>query len=76
VRACSPSAAGTAPGAGRRACATTSDRARCSAPVEEVVAELEPYRAVGVGRVMLQHLLHDDIDAVAVLGDVARRLAG
>jgi F420-dependent oxidoreductase-like protein len=44
--------------------------------VEEVVAELEPYRAVGVGRVMLQHLLHDDIDAVAVLGDVARRLAG
>ncbi len=43
--------------------------------VEDVVAGLEPYRAVGVERVMLQLLLHDDVDAVADLGEVARRLA-
>jgi hypothetical protein len=33
-------------------------------------------REAGVSRVMCQHLLHDDLDAVALLGDeVAPRLA-
>ena len=42
--------------------------------VDDVVAALGPYREVGVERVMLQHLLHDDVDVVALLGEVARRV--
>ena len=39
--------------------------------VEEVVAQLREYEAVGVERAMLQHLDHSDVEMVAVLGDVA-----
>ena len=42
--------------------------------VDEVVEQLRAYEAVGVTRVMLQHLLHDDLEMVALLGDVAARL--
>jgi alkanesulfonate monooxygenase SsuD/methylene tetrahydromethanopterin reductase-like flavin-dependent oxidoreductase (luciferase family) len=36
--------------------------------VDEVAARLRELEAVGVQRVMLQHLLHDDIDAVELIG--------
>jgi alkanesulfonate monooxygenase SsuD/methylene tetrahydromethanopterin reductase-like flavin-dependent oxidoreductase (luciferase family) len=42
--------------------------------VEQVVDQLRSYEAVGVARVMLQHLLHDDLEMVSLLGDVAARL--
>jgi alkanesulfonate monooxygenase SsuD/methylene tetrahydromethanopterin reductase-like flavin-dependent oxidoreductase (luciferase family) len=42
--------------------------------VDRVVEQLRAYEAVGVERAMLQHLLHDDVAMVKVLGDVAARL--
>jgi alkanesulfonate monooxygenase SsuD/methylene tetrahydromethanopterin reductase-like flavin-dependent oxidoreductase (luciferase family) len=36
--------------------------------VEEVAERLHALREAGVARVMCQHLLHDDVDAVAVIG--------
>ena len=42
--------------------------------VDQVVEQLRAYEAVGVERAMLQHLVHEDVDMVAVLGDVAARL--
>jgi alkanesulfonate monooxygenase SsuD/methylene tetrahydromethanopterin reductase-like flavin-dependent oxidoreductase (luciferase family) len=35
---------------------------------EQVVARLKELEAVGVERVMLQHLLHDDLEAVELTG--------
>jgi alkanesulfonate monooxygenase SsuD/methylene tetrahydromethanopterin reductase-like flavin-dependent oxidoreductase (luciferase family) len=45
-----------------------------SGTVAEVVEQLRAYEAVGVERAMLQHLVHEDVDMVAVLGDVAAGL--
>ena len=42
--------------------------------VEQVVDQLREYEAVGVERVMLQQLLHDDLEHVGLLGEVATRL--
>ena len=42
--------------------------------VDEVVAQLREYEAVGVERAMLQHLDHADVEMVGVLGDVADQL--
>jgi alkanesulfonate monooxygenase SsuD/methylene tetrahydromethanopterin reductase-like flavin-dependent oxidoreductase (luciferase family) len=42
--------------------------------VDEVVDLLREYEDAGVERAMLQHLVHEDVDMVAVLGDVASRL--
>jgi alkanesulfonate monooxygenase SsuD/methylene tetrahydromethanopterin reductase-like flavin-dependent oxidoreductase (luciferase family) len=42
--------------------------------VEQVVAQLREYEAVGVERAMLQHPAHEDVDMVTVLGDVADQL--
>jgi alkanesulfonate monooxygenase SsuD/methylene tetrahydromethanopterin reductase-like flavin-dependent oxidoreductase (luciferase family) len=42
--------------------------------VEQVVEQLRAYEAVGVERAMLQHLVHEDVDMVTVLGDVATQL--
>ncbi len=39
--------------------------------VDEVVERLRAYEAAGVQRVMLQHLLHQDLDMVRLLGAVA-----
>jgi len=36
---------------------------------------LRDYEAAGVERAMLQHLVHDDIEMVALLGELARALA-
>ncbi len=42
--------------------------------VDEVVDHLRAYEAVGVERAMLQHLVHEDVEMVAVLGEVAAHL--
>jgi alkanesulfonate monooxygenase SsuD/methylene tetrahydromethanopterin reductase-like flavin-dependent oxidoreductase (luciferase family) len=41
---------------------------------DELEEQLRAYADVGVERVMLQHLQHEDVDRVAVLGEVAARL--
>jgi alkanesulfonate monooxygenase SsuD/methylene tetrahydromethanopterin reductase-like flavin-dependent oxidoreductase (luciferase family) len=46
-----------------------------SGTVDEVVSGLQAYKAVGVQRAMLQHLDHEDLEMVAVLGEVAAQLA-
>jgi alkanesulfonate monooxygenase SsuD/methylene tetrahydromethanopterin reductase-like flavin-dependent oxidoreductase (luciferase family) len=51
-----------------------SNRPPISGTVDEVVARLREYEQVGVERAMLQHLRHDDLDMVAILGEVATRL--
>ena len=42
--------------------------------VEQVAATLREYEAAGVERAMLQHLAHEDVEMVAVLGEVAAQL--
>jgi 2-methylisocitrate lyase-like PEP mutase family enzyme len=44
--------------------------------VEEAIESLRAYEAAGVERIMLQHLLHRDLDMVRLLGEsVAPALA-
>jgi hypothetical protein len=44
--------------------------------VDEAVGVLERLQEAGVGRVMLQHLAHEDLETVALLGrEVAPRLS-
>ena len=45
-----------------------------SGTIEEVVGQLRQYEEVGIGRVMLQHIAHEDVDMVGVLGRVAAQL--
>ena len=55
---------------------STLDHApRLAGTVEQVAEALREYEAVGVERAMLQHLAHQDLDMVAVLGELARELA-
>ena len=42
--------------------------------LEEVVERLREYEAAGVERAMLQHLYHEDLEMVALLGEVADAL--
>ena len=46
-----------------------------SGTVDEVVEKLREYEAVGVERAMLQHLDHDDVEMVGVLGELAAAVA-
>ena len=43
--------------------------------VEQVAETLREYEAAGVERAMLQHLAHEDVEMVALLGDVAAACA-
>ncbi|HEY8646898.1 MAG TPA: LLM class flavin-dependent oxidoreductase, partial [Gaiellaceae bacterium] len=45
-----------------------------SGTVDQVVAQLREYEQAGVERVMLQHLVHEDVEMVSVLGEVAHHL--
>jgi alkanesulfonate monooxygenase SsuD/methylene tetrahydromethanopterin reductase-like flavin-dependent oxidoreductase (luciferase family) len=45
-----------------------------SGTVDQVVARLREYEAVGVERAMLQNLVHEDVEMVSLLGEVASRL--
>jgi alkanesulfonate monooxygenase SsuD/methylene tetrahydromethanopterin reductase-like flavin-dependent oxidoreductase (luciferase family) len=40
-------------------------------PPDELAAGLEGYAAAGVERMMLQHVVHEDLDVVAALGELA-----
>jgi alkanesulfonate monooxygenase SsuD/methylene tetrahydromethanopterin reductase-like flavin-dependent oxidoreductase (luciferase family) len=42
--------------------------------VEQVTAILREYEAAGVERAMLQHIVHEDLEMVAVLGELAAQL--
>jgi alkanesulfonate monooxygenase SsuD/methylene tetrahydromethanopterin reductase-like flavin-dependent oxidoreductase (luciferase family) len=53
---------------------SNQDAPPISGTVDQVVARLREYEQVGVERVMLQHLVHEDVEMVSVLGDVASRL--
>jgi alkanesulfonate monooxygenase SsuD/methylene tetrahydromethanopterin reductase-like flavin-dependent oxidoreductase (luciferase family) len=50
---------------------TGNDSPPIAGTVEEVAERLREYEAVGVERVLLQHLVHEDVEMVARLGDVA-----
>ena len=50
------------------------DGQRISGTVEQVVEQLRAYAAVGVERAMLQHLSHEDVAMVELLGEVAAAL--
>ena len=43
--------------------------------VERLADELRRYRAVGVDRAMLQHLVHEDVEMVALLGELSSALS-
>ena len=53
---------------------TGGEPPQLSGTVEQVVERLRAYEAVGVQRFMLQHLVHEDVEMVAVLGEVAAGL--
>jgi len=46
-----------------------------SGTVDEVVEQLRAYEQVGVERAMLQHLDHEDVEMVGILGELATALA-
>ena len=50
---------------------TGQDSPPIAGTVEQVAGTLREYEAVGIDRVMLQHLVHEDVDMVAVLGELA-----
>jgi alkanesulfonate monooxygenase SsuD/methylene tetrahydromethanopterin reductase-like flavin-dependent oxidoreductase (luciferase family) len=43
--------------------------------VDQVAETLRRYEAVGIERAMVQHLLHEDLEMVPLLGELARALA-
>jgi alkanesulfonate monooxygenase SsuD/methylene tetrahydromethanopterin reductase-like flavin-dependent oxidoreductase (luciferase family) len=51
------------------------DAPRLSGTTEQVVETLRTYRSVGVERVMLQHLAHDDVEMIPRLGEIAMALS-
>lgn len=53
---------------------TGSEGPAISGTVDEVVGRLREYEAAGVERVMLQHVAHEDVAMVDVLGEVAAQL--
>src|SRR3954468_12248919 len=42
--------------------------------VDEIAERLRDYERVGCGGVMLQHLLHDDLEPVALIGELGQQL--
>jgi alkanesulfonate monooxygenase SsuD/methylene tetrahydromethanopterin reductase-like flavin-dependent oxidoreductase (luciferase family) len=54
---------------------TLDHRPELAGTVEQVAEILAQYEAVGVERAMLQHLAHEDVEMVALLGELARELA-
>lgn len=43
--------------------------------IDEVASRLRGYESAGVERAMLQHGVHEDVEMVAVLGEVSAQLA-
>ncbi len=65
---------GSASRCGRRSRAS-DDEPPIRGTVDEVASQLRDYEAVGVERAMLQHLVHEDVEMVTLLGEVAAQLA-
>jgi alkanesulfonate monooxygenase SsuD/methylene tetrahydromethanopterin reductase-like flavin-dependent oxidoreductase (luciferase family) len=57
-----------------RAFTGRDDAPHLAGTVEQVADVLREYEAVGVERAMLQHLVHEDVEMVAVLGELAAAL--
>jgi alkanesulfonate monooxygenase SsuD/methylene tetrahydromethanopterin reductase-like flavin-dependent oxidoreductase (luciferase family) len=57
-----------------RAFTGRDDAPQLSGTAEQLVEVLRGYEAVGVERAMLQHLVHEDVEMVAVLGELAAAL--
>ena len=53
---------------------TGDDDPRLFGTVEQVAESLRAYEAAGVERAMLQHIVHEDVDMVGVLGELAAAL--
>ena len=53
---------------------TGSEAPAISGTVDEVASRLREYEQAGVDRVMLQHIAHEDVAMVKVLGLVAAQL--
>jgi alkanesulfonate monooxygenase SsuD/methylene tetrahydromethanopterin reductase-like flavin-dependent oxidoreductase (luciferase family) len=51
------------------------DTPHITGTLEQVVERLGEYERAGVERIMLQHLDHEDVDMVDVLGELARAVA-
>jgi alkanesulfonate monooxygenase SsuD/methylene tetrahydromethanopterin reductase-like flavin-dependent oxidoreductase (luciferase family) len=58
----------------RRGVTKSDARPEFSGTVEEVVAALRCYEQIGVDRVMLSHLVHEDVEMVHLLRSVADAL--
>jgi alkanesulfonate monooxygenase SsuD/methylene tetrahydromethanopterin reductase-like flavin-dependent oxidoreductase (luciferase family) len=58
-----------------RAFTRREDSPPLAGTVEQVAGTLREFEAAGVERAMLQHLVHDDVEMVAVLGELAAALA-
>jgi alkanesulfonate monooxygenase SsuD/methylene tetrahydromethanopterin reductase-like flavin-dependent oxidoreductase (luciferase family) len=52
-----------------------AERPQLVGTVEQVAETLRKYEAVGVERAMLQHLVHEDVEMVALLGELAGALS-
>jgi alkanesulfonate monooxygenase SsuD/methylene tetrahydromethanopterin reductase-like flavin-dependent oxidoreductase (luciferase family) len=55
---------------------TLAHRPQLVGTVEQVAHALAAYAAAGVDRAMLQHLVHEDVDMVALVGELARAVSG
>jgi alkanesulfonate monooxygenase SsuD/methylene tetrahydromethanopterin reductase-like flavin-dependent oxidoreductase (luciferase family) len=53
---------------------TGNETPAISGTLDQVAETLRAYEAAGVERVMLQHLVHEDVEMVAVLGELAAAL--
>ncbi len=53
---------------------TGNDSPPLAGTVDELAGRLREYEQAGVERVMLQHLVHEDVEMVHVLGELAARL--
>ena len=51
-----------------------ADTPPISGTIDEAAETLRAYEAAGVERVMLQHLVHEDVEMVAVVGELAEAL--
>ena len=59
----------------RRRSSASSRRSASTGTLGEALTRLRAYRDAGVDRIMLQHLAHDDLDAIALLPRLAAAMA-
>src|SRR5581483_11109377 len=57
-----------------RAVSGADDSPLLSGTIDEVAERLRAYESAGVERAMLQHTVHEDVEMVAVLGELARQV--